>query len=427
MIHMNTCIAETDIPLVYTLSVKTMNPERFYSKLGASYQPGVLTTVVLAAEELKRKGKKIIGLTGGMYDEGSFPWKEVKEILSNATEDDWKVMLQYGGTRGYQPLREELSKWMKGHGLEVDPFTELMIINGSQEALDLVTRIFLDPGDVIVVGSPTYLSALTAFKTKNPDIRHANLDENGMIPEALEETVKQVVSEGKKVKFTYIIPSFQNPMSSMLTIERRKKIIKLAKKYDFLIVEDNPYGYISFEGPMPTPIKGLDDEKRVIYTSTFSKIVSPGMRIGWLCGYREFIMKMAEAKGSTIISNSLISQYVAAKLFEGGNVDTQIEKMKKIYRKKRDVMLEALDIYFPKEAKWNSPKGGLFLWIELPESINTTELLMEAVERGVAYIPGSNFYTSDTHNYVRLNYSHPSIDDIVEGIKILGGLLKEQL
>ena len=137
-------------------------------------------------------------------------------------------------------------------------------------------------------------------------------------------------------------------------------------------------------------------------------------------------MKMAEAKGSTIISNSLISQYVAAKLFERGNVDIQIEKMKKIYRKKRDVMLEALDTYFPREAKWNSPKGGLFLWIELPESINATDLLMEAVERGVAYIPGSNFYTSDKHNNIRLNYSHPSIDDIVEGIKILGGLLKEQ-
>jgi len=407
--------------------MKTMNPEKFYSNLGASYQPGILTTVVLAAEELKRKGKKIIGFTGGMYDEESFPWKEVKEILATATQDDWKVMLQYGGTRGFQPLREEVSKWMKGHGLEADPFTEIMIVNGSQEALDLVARIFLNPRDIIIVGSPTYLSALTAFKTSQSDIREAKVDKNGMIPESLEETVKHVISEGKEVKFVYIIPSFQNPMGSMLTMERRKKIIEVAKKYDFLIVEDNPYGYISFEGPMPTPIKGLDDDKRVIYTSTFSKIVSPGMRIGWLCGHRDFIMKMAEAKSSTIISNSLISQYVATKLFERGDVDRQIEKMKKIYRKKRDVMLETMDTYFPREAKWNSPKGGLFLWIELPESINATELLMKSVERGVAYIPGNNFYTSDTHNYIRLNYSHPSIDDIVEGIKILGGLLKEQL
>ena len=404
-----------------------MNPDKFYSKLGASYEPGVLTTVVLAAEDLKRQGKKIIGLTGGMYDEESFPWREVKEILADATEADWRVMLQYGGTRGYQPLREELSKWMKGHGINVDPYTELMITTGSQEALDLAARVFIDPGDVIIVGSPTYLSALSAFKTQEPDIREAKLDEDGMIPEELEKTVKQVISEGKQVKFLYIIPSFQNPMSSMLTMERRKKIVELAKKYDFLILEDNPYGYISFEGPMPTPIKGLDDDGRVMYTSTYSKIVSPGMRIGWLCAHKEFIMKMAEAKSSTIISNALISQYVAAKLFERGVVDKQIEKMKKVYVKKRDVMLEAMDTYFPKEAKWNSPKGGLFLWVELPESINTTELLMEAVKRGVAYIPGSNFYTTETHNHIRLNYSHPSIDDIVEGVKILGDLLKEQL
>ncbi|MCW4013291.1 MAG: PLP-dependent aminotransferase family protein [Candidatus Bathyarchaeota archaeon] len=404
-----------------------MDTEKFYSKLGAGYQPGVLTTVVLAAEELKRQGKKIIGLTGGMYDEESFPWREVKEIFDEATEADWRVMLQYGGTRGYQPLREELAKWMKGHGITVDPFKELMITTGSQEALDLMARIFLDKDDVIIVGSPTYLSALTAFQTSSPDIREAKLDKDGMIPEELEKVVKQVQSEGKMVKFVYIIPSFQNPMSSMLTMERRKKIIELANKYDFLILEDNPYGYISFEGPMPTPLKGLDTEGRVIYTSTFSKIVSPGMRIGWLAANPEFIMKMAEAKSSTIISNALPSQYAAAKLFERGDVDKQIEKMKKVYIKKRDVMLEAMDTYFPKEAKWNSPKGGLFLWVELPESVNATELLMEAVKRGVAYIPGSNFYTTPTHNHIRLNYSHPSIDDIVEGIKILGGLLKEQM
>jgi 2-aminoadipate transaminase len=164
-----------------------MNPNKFYSKLGASYKPGILTTIVLAAEDFKRQGKKIIGLTGGMYDEESFPWREVREILANATETDWRVMLQYGGTRGYQPLREELSKWMKEHGIEVDPYTELMITTGSQEALDLVARVFLDPGDVIIVGSPTYLSALSAFKTCEPDIREANLDKDGMIPEELEK------------------------------------------------------------------------------------------------------------------------------------------------------------------------------------------------------------------------------------------------
>ena len=404
-----------------------MNPDKFYSKLGASFKPGVLTTVVLAAEELKRQGKKIIGLTGGMYDEANFPWKEVKEAIDEATEADWRVMLQYGSTAGLHSLREQLAAWMKGHSIEADPYREMMITTGSQEALDLVTRVFLDKGDVVIVGAPTYLSALGAFRTVDPDIRQAKLDQDGMDPEDLEKVIKQVKAEGKTLKLLYIIPSFQNPTSTMLPMERRKRILELAEKHDFLILEDNPYGYISFEGPMPTPLKGLDKTGRVMYTSTFSKIVSPGMRIGWLVAHREFIAKMVEAKSNISISNALPSQWVAAKLFEKGVVDQQIEKMVKVYRKKRDVMLEAMDASFPKEAKWNHPKGGLFLWVTLPEHVNATEMLMEAVQSGVAYIPGNNFFTTSTHNHMRLNYSHPSIPDITEGIQILGSLLKEKI
>ena len=404
-----------------------MNPDKFYSKLGASFKPGVLTTVVLAAEELKRQGKKIIGLTGGMYDEPNFPWKEVKEAIDEATETDWRVMLQYGSTAGLHPLREQLAAWMKGHSIEADPYREIMITTGSQEALDLVTRVFLDKGDVVIVGAPTYLSALGAFRTVDPDIRQAKLDQDGMDPDDLEKVIKQVKSEGKTLKLLYIIPSFQNPTSTVIPMERRKRVLELAEKYDFLILEDNPYGYISFEGPMPTPLKGLDKTGRVMYTSTFSKIVSPGMRIGWLVAHREFIAKMVEAKSNISISNALPSQWVAAKLFEKGVVDQQITKMVKVYRKKRDVMLEAMDASFPEEAKWNHPKGGLFLWVTLPEHVNATDMLMESIQSGVAYIPGNNFYTTDTHNHMRLNYSHPSIPDITEGIQILGSLLKEKI
>ncbi|MCW4048369.1 MAG: PLP-dependent aminotransferase family protein, partial [Candidatus Bathyarchaeota archaeon] len=348
-------------------------------------------------------------------------------VFEEATEEDWKVMLQYGGTSGLASLKEHLAKFMEGHGIKSDPYREIMVTTGSQEALDLVTRVFLDKGDVIIVGAPTYLSALSAFKTSSPDIREAELDADGMKPESLERTIKEVEKEGKHVKLVYVIPSFQNPTSSMMPVERRKKIVELAKKYDFLILEDNPYGYISFESPMPPPIKSYDDEGRVMYTSTFSKIVSPGMRIGWLVAHKEFIVKMVEAKSSTSISNTLISQYAAAKLFEQGVVEKQIEKMVKVYRKKRDVMLEAMDTSFPKEVKWNEPKGGLFLWATLPEHVNATKMLMEAVQKGVAYIPGSNFYNSDTHNHIRLNYSHPSIEDIAEGIQILGAMLKEKI
>jgi 2-aminoadipate transaminase len=408
-------------------SMNNMNPDKFYSRLGASFKPGILTRIVLGAEELRRQGKRLIGLTGGMYDELSFPWKEVRQILMDATEEDWRVMLQYGGTNGLQSLREELSKFMARDGMTVDPYGEIIVTSGSQEALALVTSVFLDEGDSLIVGAPTYLSALTAFKTVNPDIRQAKLDDQGMDPLSLEKTVREIEADGKETKFLYIIPSFQNPTSSVLPKERRKHILELAQDHDFLILEDNPYGYISFEGSMPTPFKGYDKEGRVMYTSTFSKIVSPGMRVGWLAGHRDFIAKMMESKGSISISNSLISQYAAAELFKEKVVDTQIDKMIKVYRKKRDVMLETMDVHFPKEAKWNRPKGGLFLWVEMPKHVNLTELLDEAVNRGVAYIPGSNFFTTETHNHMRLNYSHPSIEDIVEGIQTLGTLLKEKV
>lgn len=404
-----------------------MDPEKYYSKLGATFKPGVLTTIVLGAEELKRQGKKIIGLTGGMYDEESFPWREVKNIFNDASEADWRVMLQYGGTSGLQELKEHLSTFMKGHGIESDPYKNIIVTTGSQEAIDLVTRVFVNKGDVIIVGAPTYLSALSAFQTVYPDIRQTELDDKGMDPEKLEKVIQQVEAEGKHVKLLYVIPSFQNPTSSMMPQERRQKIIQLAKKYDFLIMEDNPYGYISFEAPMPKPIKAYDDEDRVLYTSTFSKIVSPGMRIGWLVGHSDFISKIVEAKSRISISNTLISQYAAAKLFEQGVVESQIVKMTKVYRKKRDVMLETMAASFPPEVKWNTPEGGLFLWVTLPEHVNATEILTESVQRGVAYIPGSNFFVTETYNNMRLNYSHPSIEDIVEGIQILGEFLKEKV
>jgi 2-aminoadipate transaminase len=248
-----------------------------------------------------------------------------------------------------------------------------------------------------------------------------------MDTEALEAELKKLRAEDKWAKLLYVIPSFQNPTGTMLTQERRLRVLELAEEHDFLVMEDNPYGYISFEGPMPTPLAGLDEHGRVMYTSTFSKIVSPGMRLGWLAAHGDFIAKMSEAKTRISICNDGLSQYAAAELLRKGEVARQIPKVTRVYRKKRDLMLEAMDGSFPEEAEWNEPKGGLFLWVRMPESVNTTEMLMEAVKRGVAYIPGSNFFTGPVHNYIRLNYSFPSEPDIVEGIQILGGLLKEKV
>jgi 2-aminoadipate transaminase len=400
--------------------------EKFYSELGKSYQPGVITQVVLAAGELRKQGKKLISLTGGMYDPDSVPYEPVKEILAEASVEDWQEILQYGNTYGSGELRRELSRFMAGHGIEADP-KEIMVTCGSQQALDVISRVFIDAGDVVVVGSPTYLQALSAFRQFHPEIRTAAIDADGMDPDALEAELNKLGSEGKAAKILYMVPSFQNPTSTMLTVERRKRVLELAEEHDFLVVEDNPYGYISFDQPMPTPLAGMDESGRVMYTSTFSKIVSPGLRIGWLKAREEFITKMGEAKSNVSICNDGLSTHVAAKLFKRGAVETQIPRITEVYRRKRDLMLETMDVSFPEEAEWNDPKGGLFLWAKMPGHVNTTEMLMEAVNNGVAYIPGSNFFAEPVHNYIRLNYSFPSDADIVEGIQILGGMLKEKI
>ena len=401
---------------------------RFYSKLGESLKPGVITQVVLAAFELAKQGKKIVSLTGGSYDPPSFAIEEIKTIISDAPAEAWQEMLQYGSNIGSGRLRTHLSRFMAGGGIEADPQGEIVVMTGSQQALDLISRLLIDSGDLIVVGAPTYLQALAAFRQFEPEFSVVPIDKDGMNMEALEKELKRLASEGRTPKLLYTVPSFQNPTSTVLSKERRLGMLELAEEFDFLILEDNPYGYISFKGPMPTPIKALDKSGRVMYMSTFSKIVSPGLRIGWVAAPKELVTKLAVAKGAVDICTDGVSQYLAAELLRRGVVEKQIQKMIDIYRRKRDLMLEAMETYFPREAEWNEPMGGLFLWVKMPEGVDTSELLIEAVNRGVAYIPGSNFFTNPSiTNYIRLNYSFPSEDDIVEGIKILGQLLKKQV
>lgn len=399
-----------------------LDSKKFYSKLGATFEPGIMNTLLLP-----RPGAKLIRFTGGSYDVPSLPTAEVKRIFEEASPQAWAEMLQYGGTAGMPSLLRELSTFMAGHKIKADPAKEIIVTTGSQEAIDLVSRVFIDKGDMILVGAPTYLQALSAFRQQYPKFVDIPIDSEGMDTQVLEEKLKKIKAQGKKAKMLYIIPSFQNPDSSLMTLERRKAVLELAEAHDLIIFEDNPYGYISFEGPMPTPLAGMDKSGRVMYTSTFSKMVSPGMRIGWITANPEFTGHLMEAKNNISICNDGLSQYAAAELFRRGDVERQIPKVTKVYRKKRDVMLEAMETSFPKKAKWDEPKGGLFLWVKLPRNISSDELLKDAVSKGVAFVPGSLFFTKPVHNYMRLNYSLPSEDDIVTGIQTLGRLLKEKL
>jgi len=374
----------------------------FYSKLGQTFKPSVLTRIILSASELVEPGKRVVPLTGGFYDPPSFPVEEIKAIFSEASAEAWEKMLQYGSDRGNTRLRAELSRFMEGTGIEADPKSEVIVLTGSQQGLDLTSRIFIDPGDVIVVGSPTYLQALSAFRQFRPEFCLVPVDGDGMDTDALESKLRRMASRGKAPKLLYTVPSFQNPTSAVMTRDRRLRLMELAEEFNFIIVEDNPYGYISYEGSMPAPVKSLDRSGRVIYTSTFSKIVSPGLRIGWVAAREEFVTKMAVAKGNVDICTDSLSQYVAAELLRRGVVKRQISRVTSVYRRKRDLMLEAMETYFPEEAEWNEPKGGLFLWVKMPVD------------------PSIN-------NYIRLNYSFPSEEEIVEGTRILGGLLKKKI
>jgi 2-aminoadipate transaminase len=352
---------------------------------------------------------------------------EVQRIFEEASPQAWAEILQYGGTAGMPSLLKELSTFMVRHKIKADFTKEIIVTTGSQEAIDLVSKVFIDKGDTILVGAPTYLQALSTFKQQYPKFVDIPIDAEGMDTQVLEEKLKKIGASGKKAKMLYIIPSFQNPDGSLMTMDRRKRVLELAENHDLIVFEDNPYGYISFEGPMPTPLAGLDKSGRVMYTSTFSKIVSPGMRIGWITANPEFIGHMIEAKNNISICTDGLSQYAAAELFKRGDVDRQISKVTKVYRKKRDVMLEAMATSFPKKVKWEEPKGGIFLWVKLQRTLNTDELLKEAVAKGVAFVPGSFFFSKPIHNYMRLNFSLPSEEEIVTGIQALGRLLKEKL
>ncbi|MBS7638678.1 PLP-dependent aminotransferase family protein [Candidatus Bathyarchaeota archaeon] len=405
-----------------------LGADRFYSRLGKTFEPGILTEVVLAAFELMKQGKRLISLTGGSYDPPSLPVGPVREVLEEAPVEAWREMLQYGSNMGSGALREGLARFMEGAGIRADPRTEVIVTTGSQQALDLASRLFIDPGDIIIVDSPTYLQALAAFKQFNPEFLSIPVDEEGMRLDLLERELRRLALEGRRPKLLYTVPSYHNPTTTVLSMERRRRILDLAEEYDFLILEDNPYGYISFEGPMPTPLKAMDRSGRVLYMSTFSKIISPGLRIGWIAARGEFIAKMAEAKSNIDICSDGLSQYVAAELLRRGFVERQIDHIIEVYRRKRDLMLEAMETRFPEGAEWAKPKGGLFIWVKMPRQVDTDEMLKEALKNGVAYIPGSNFFLDpNIRNYLRLNYSFPSEEDIVEGITILGRIFRGRL
>lgn len=366
----------------------------------------------------------IISFAGGLPAPELFPVDQWKAAVNKVLDEKGRQALQYGPTEGYLPLREQIVHRMNKVGVKDAKPDDFLILSGSQQGLDFMAKAFIDPGDQIIVESPTYLGALNAFKAYEPAFLDVELDADGMRMDILEERLKN----NDRVKFIYVISDFQNPSGKTWTMERRKKLIELANKYDVAILEDNPYGELRFEGEIQPSLKSLDTEGRVVFMGTFSKVFSPGVRLGWFCASPELLDKFNKIKQGADLQSSTISQMELAQYLEDNDLEAHIAEIIKVYGKRKNVMVDAMTKYFPEGVTFTNPEGGLFLWVELPEYMNARDLAVKAIEQKVAYVPGGAFFGNNVReNCFRCNYSCMSEEKIEEGVKRLADVIKAEM
>ena len=366
---------------------------------------------------------EIISFAGGLPAPELFPVKEMVDVSKRVLEEDGEKALQYSSTEGYLPLREKIAKRMEEVGVKTTA-DNILITSGSQQGLDFSGKVFLNEGDVVLCESPSYLGAINALKSYSPQFVEIDTDHEGMNMEELEKVLK----ERDNIKMIYVIPDFQNPSGRTWSIERRKRLIELANEFDLPVIEDNPYGELRFEGERPPSVKSFETQGRVIYLGTFSKIFCPGLRVGWTLGDGEALQKYIFVKQGADLHTNTLTQREINKFMEVYSIDEHIEKIKDVYRKRRDVMMEAIKEYFPKVVKYTYPEGGLFTWCELPEGMDAKEVFKKSIEEKVAFVPGGSFYPNGgKDNTFRLNYSMMSEDKIQEGIQRLGKVLELEI
>lgn len=371
----------------------------------------------------RRRG--IISFSGGLPDPSTFPVDDLKAITARLLDQQAHLVLQYGPTEGDARLRDALVQWMAKDGIHATS-DQVLITLGSQQGLDLVGRVFLDPGDVVIVERPSYMAAVQVFRSYRAEMIGVPLDEDGMRTDILEQTLAELARAGRRPKFIYVVPDFQNPSGLTLSRERRLHALDLARRYRVLVVEDNPYRELRFEGIAPPPLAALDHDGLVIYLSTFSKTLCPGLRIAWMVASDEIIRQCVTAKQSMDLCCPALTQAMAAEFCSSGRLFSRVPEIVALYRRKRDVILAALAREMPDGVTWSKPQGGLFLWVTLPPDMDTEALLPAAVEEeGVAYVPGVGFHADGGgRNTLRLNFSFPSEADIEEGIRRLASLVR---
>ena len=364
----------------------------------------------------------IYSFAGGYPSAETFPLEDIKATMSEVIDKYQGKAFQYGATQGVQELREAVAQ---RYGVPVE---RVQITSSSQQGIDVCTRVLVNPGDVILTSSPSYLGALQSFRSYRADIRGVAHDPDlNAFKAAYEAVLEQVAAEGKEVKFLYMIPDFQNPSGESLTIEERRMLVELARKYDFLIVEDSPYRELRYEGSHIPTMYSLDPD-RVVHLGSFSKIFAPGFRLGWAIAHPEILDKIYVCKQSLDLCPPIFDQYVAAEFLSSGKLDENLSKSVALYKSKRDLLLSLLKEYMPEGVRWTHPEGGLFLFLTMPEGFDAVRFYDKALDAGVAYVAGEFFHPDGSgKNTMRLNFSFMSPERIAEGIKLLASLLKEEV
>jgi 2-aminoadipate transaminase len=389
---------------------------------------------VSATKELValRRGPGIVSLAGGSPEMGAFAGDALRKMGSSVVREA-TTAFQYGPTEGMSAVRDDVVEAMNAVGAPARS-EDVLLTNGGQQVLDLMGRVFLNEGDAVLVESPTYYGALNAFAAYRPRILGVPVDDEGMDVAAAREVLERARKIGTRVKFVYTIPNFQNPTGVTMTLGRRRELIELARDFGLPILEDDAYGMLRYEGESVPTLSALEQEEiggpgRVAYLGTFSKVFSPGVRLGWVHAHPEILRRMRLAKQGADLGPSSLSQTVAVEFFRGGQWREHVRKLVGIYRERRDAMLDALAEFMPEEVSWTRPEGGFFVWVTLPESIDASAILPEAVGRGVAYVPGEDFYADGVggKNRLRLSFSFAEPRLIWRGVRVLAGTVRDQM
>lgn len=395
--------------------------EKRFASRAAGMQPSEIRSLFAVASR-----PEIVSLAGGMPNLSALPMEMMASVVHKLILTNGAEALQYGSGQGHPKLREQICEVMALEGIRANP-DDVIVTTGSQQALDLISRIFIDPGDVVLVEAPSYVGALGTFHQYEAQVVHVELDSQGLVPEALRQAISSVRASGRTIKFLYLIPNYQNPTGVLLPADRRTEILEICREEAIFVVEDNPYGLLGFDRPSPNAMRAEDTEN-VIYLGSFSKTIAAGLRVGWALVPPSLKEKLVIASESSILCPSNFTQLTISNYLADQPWRDQIASFCELYKVRRDAMLESLEEYFPASATWTKPGGGFYVWVNLPPEIDTKLMMPKAIVAKVAYVPGTAFYADGFGSWaMRLSYCHPTPERIREGVRALSNVVKGEI